>query len=154
MPVDPRARSGVYALQQVVSDPLAAGSVTAAMLAVGAAAANLGSPVWTALSYGTGWANYTAAGGALAGWWKDPLGRVWLRGLILRTGTPSPPETMFTLPAGARPVGLEALLGIGGSASAVISYNVLTSGVAQIQATPTPSAGAYLSLAGMSFSTL
>lgn len=59
-------------------------------------------PAWTAATLLHGWANF-GAGNADAQFYKDSLGVVRLRGVI-KSGTTTPGTTIFTLPAGYRPV--------------------------------------------------
>ena len=69
-----------------------AGKITSAMIAP--------QEVWIAPTPLNSWADF-GAGYAPAGYFKDTLGIVHLRGLI-KNGSPST-STMFTLPAGSRP---------------------------------------------------
>lgn len=56
---------------------------------------------WIAPTLGTQFANY-AGYGSTAGYRKDAAGRVWLKGLVQRTGAGNA-QTIFTLPVGYRP---------------------------------------------------
>jgi len=59
----------------------------------------------TAYAYSNNWVDYDGGSTFETGaYYKDNAGRVHLRGLIKRgSGTPTPGETMVTLPTGYRP---------------------------------------------------
>jgi hypothetical protein len=65
----------------------------------------LAAPTWIIPTFLHGWVNFAAGGFAVAAYYKDPLGRVHLKGLI-KSGTVG--QTAFLLPVGYRP--LERLL--------------------------------------------
>jgi hypothetical protein len=90
------------------------------------------------------WVNF-AAGWQVAGFWRDPLGLVHLRGLI-KSGTVG--STAFTLPPGFRPSVSETFATI--SNGAVGKVDVITDGTV---VPTTPSNNTYVSLSGIQFRT-
>jgi hypothetical protein len=93
------------------------------------------------------WVNYsTTPGYQHAGFWKDPLGWVHLRGLI-KSGTVN--SAAFTLPPGFRPITGEEIYPVL-SNDTIGRVNVSSAGVV----TPaTPCNNTYVSLAGIRFRT-
>ena len=99
---------------------------------------------WLAASLENAWVNYSASYDP-AGYYKDPWGRVHLRGLI-KSGTSTGGTRLFTLPAGYRPPlaqmfpvtsnGLHGELEIQADGDVVLSSSV---------------SNVYLSLSGISF---
>jgi hypothetical protein len=59
-------------------------------------------PTWIASTLENSWVNFGGSH-ATAGYYKDALGRVYLKGMI-KDGTMSLSTTMLTLPAGYRPL--------------------------------------------------
>ncbi|MBI3936419.1 MAG: hypothetical protein HY323_05535 [Betaproteobacteria bacterium] len=53
-------------------------------------------------AFGTNWGNYGTPW-ETAAFYKDPLGRVYLKGMTTKTGTPTINDVIFTLPEGYRP---------------------------------------------------
>jgi hypothetical protein len=65
-------------------------------------------PNWQAPTFASGWTYWSATDPTFprAGWEKAPDGTVRLRGIVHRTVSAwTPPQVMFTLPAGVRPGG-------------------------------------------------
>lgn len=89
------------------------------------------------VNYGSGWQN--------AGFWRDPLGNVRLRGLI-KSGTVG--SAAFTLPPGFRPFISETFGTI--SNAAIGKVDVQTDGTV---VPTTPSSNVYVSLSGITFRT-
>ena len=52
------------------------------------------------------WRNLSPNVNNRAGYYRDPLGRVHLQGIVKKCGTPASGDTIFTLPAGSRPANL------------------------------------------------
>lgn len=96
---------------------------------------------WTAPTFTDGWLDYVGAGASPAGFYKDPWGRVHLRGLI---DSGSVPGDIFTLPSGYRPDQIARFLVADNAAYGRIQ--VLTSGIVHISAGTAP-----ISLDGISF---
>lgn len=95
---------------------------------------------WTAPTLTDGWAN-TGGSDAPAGFYKDPWGRVYLRGVV---DSGSLPGDIFTLPSGYRPgyiVRLSTTDSVG-----MARIQILTSGIVHISA-GTP----WVALDGISF---
>jgi len=60
---------------------------------------------WQTPSYVNGWGPYSSGGHEVGSFYKDPFGRVHLRGLLDHlAAVPSNGEVMFTLPTGYRPL--------------------------------------------------
>jgi hypothetical protein len=55
---------------------------------------------WTTPTLAANWSNY-GSGFAAAGYYRDPLGVVWVRGLVVAAAGAG--EVVFTLPTGYRP---------------------------------------------------
>ncbi len=88
-------------------------------------------PKWTAPTLQNSWVDF-GSGFAPAGYYKDPDGRVYLRGLV-KDGTDN--ATIFTLPEGFRPAYIQQQF-VAASDTAVAVYRVgllrvLTSGEVQ-----------------------
>lgn len=98
---------------------------------------------WQAATLTNSWSNYP--GYNTAGYWKDPLGWVHLKGLI-RNGAVG--QQAFTLPVGYRPA--ETFLHAVMSNSALGRVDVLSNGNVVPQG---PSANPWVSLEGISFPT-
>lgn len=95
-------------------------------------------------AFESSWVNF-AAGWQVAGFWRDPLGWINLRGVI-KSGTVG--NAAFTLPPGFRPLLSEAFPVI--SNSAIGYVQVLANG----QVIPTtPSSNTWVSLSGIRFRT-
>lgn len=62
-------------------------------------------PTWTTFAsgslFGTGWADYGGGTGGfqVAGYWKDPLGMVHIRGLVAKASTVTLGETIVSMPS-------------------------------------------------------
>ncbi len=82
--------------------------LTEYLIALGNAQAAFKLRDWVAPSLLNGWVNY---GGVYqdAGYYKDPLGMVHLRGLV-KDGTATAGTTLFTLPVGFRPLAQTVLI--------------------------------------------
>lgn len=93
-------------------------------------------------AFANSWVNY-GSGWREAGFWKDPLGVIHLRGLI-KSGTVG--NAAFTLPPGFRPTLAETYAVI--SNGAVGRLSVYTDGTVIPE---TPSNNTYVSLSGISF---
>lgn len=87
------------------------------------------------------WANYDTANFNAAGYYKDPLGRVWLRGLV-KDGTG---PVIFTLPAGYRPYRTEIHVCSSNSAYGEARVNVAGEVVFQV------GSNTWISLDGITF---
>jgi len=96
---------------------------------------------WNAPTLGNSWVN---AGGSLnpAGYWKDPIGIVHVRGVIA-SGTIN--SMAFTLPVGYRPANTERLVAI--SNDAIGRLEISNAGAV----TPVIGSNVYFSLDGMTF---
>lgn len=112
---------------------------------------------WTAVTLVNGWINFSTSGLAGATAWTDgayrvnsQTGDVQLRGL-LRHATATTANTMFTLPAGARPP--KSLMFNVMTNGVVARVDILNTGAVNMTAAPAPNDG-YVSLDGISFSTL
>ena len=117
-------------------------------------------PVWTALPYAAGWADY--GGGFIAGQYcLDAVGFVHLRGLIAKASAYAyNGETIATLPAGFRPTGQE-MFNVRAADSVMGAFthrvDVATSGVVSIQPASgapiytTPGNMLFLSLSAINF---
>jgi len=102
---------------------------------------------WTAPTLGASWVNF-GSGYTSAGYRKDTLGRIWVRGLI-KSGTTTDATVLFTLPSGYRPAG--NILRTVGSNSGVNAYVVIgTDGTIKIYGSP---GNTWLSIEGISFAT-
>lgn len=103
--------------------------------------ANKAQEAWTAPTFENSWANF---GGSYntAGYFKDALGIVHLKGLIA-SGTLQ--QAAFTLPAGYRPAGTEVLTGTSNGGYGQVRVN--SSG----QVIPFSGSNAYYSLDGLTF---
>lgn len=110
---------------------------------------------WTAPSLGTDWSNY-GSGFSTAGYWKDSLGVVHLRGVLNYVGSDSA-AVAFTLPSGYRPalIGLFPAHVFNGSAFSLGRIDITTGG-AVTKALPTGSLNptGYISLDGITFRTI
>lgn len=100
-------------------------------------------PAFAAPTFQNGWVNYDTSTYNIAGFYRDALNRVYLRGLV-RNGTVS--TAIFTLPAGFRP-DRECIFAVI-SNSTIGRVDVYPSG--QVRA-ETPSNNTYVSLDGISF---
>ena len=108
---------------------------------------------WHDVSFGANWSNN---GGAFRSvrYRRTPDGRVAFVGMAKFTGTTTAPSTVFTLPAGYRPVGGSVNLVVGQQGNPVVPYalDIDTSGVVTAtQFTGTINPGP-LSFEGLSFS--
>lgn len=83
---------------------------------------------WTALPFAANWGNY--GGGYTGGAYrKDSAGRVYLRGLVTKSGgTPTTGDVVATLPAGFRIAAQELFVVHTGEPNAVGRVTVLTNG--------------------------
>lgn len=61
-----------------------------------------GVATWTAFAFQNSWVAQTTATWGTPGYWKDPFGTVWCRGMV-RAGTTNENIPMLTLPSGVRP---------------------------------------------------
>jgi hypothetical protein len=99
---------------------------------------------WIAATLGSAWTNYGAPY-ENAGYMKDPLGFVHLRGLIIGGATGSSP---FTLPAGYRP-------GAAGQFPCVVSSGApgggLTIAATGVITMALPTVGAAMAISGITF---
>jgi hypothetical protein len=129
------------------ADNIAAGAIGTSELAVPAA--------WTAVpSYAAGWSDYDSAG-----FYKDLLGIVHLRGEILRSGSASVPgELLFILPPGYRPAFrgyFPVLRGGGGGLGGFTALAVEADGEVRVSdfgsGVTTPQDGEVVNLAPISF---
>lgn len=100
-------------------------------------------------AFENGYDNYDTSTFAAAGFRRD-RGLVHLQGLLTRTGTPSNPTTIFTLPSGYRPPSRTILVVATGEAFAPGRVDVLATGEVQWIAGATGETD-YLSLDGLSF---
>lgn len=123
-------------------DGLTAGDLTAT------GTTSLAQPSWTAPTFNTGWTDY-GLGYQAAGYVKDSLGFVHLRGMVKRTsGTGTVP---FQLPSGYRPAASKVFVGWGenGGSPQAVEIVVDSSGNVTLYA-----AGySYTSLEGITFDT-
>jgi hypothetical protein len=55
-------------------------------------------------AFATGWSNYATTSFQSAGFFKDLSGMVHLKGLVKKSTAVAAPDTIFTLPAGYRPL--------------------------------------------------
>lgn len=107
---------------------------------------------WTAATYNTGWATYSATDWGAAEYFRTVDGMVFLRGLVKRSsGTET---TMFTLPTGYRPT--VGRLFTAAASGGVARVDVQTSGNVVYQYTQAGSVTItdWLSLNGIGFSVL
>lgn len=104
---------------------------------------------WQALSYSGSWATYGSpfqTGGCM----KDDQGRVFLRGVLARSGTASAGETMFTLPVGYRPASKAMFNAMQSGSWARV--DISNAGVVTWETGASTSVG-FLSLEGLNFDT-
>jgi microcystin-dependent protein len=100
---------------------------------------------WTAPTFQNSWVN-NGSWGAPAGYMKDSMGFIHLRGIV-KSGTVG--ATMFTLPAGYRPSYLQGMTVPSNNGVTVIGWiNILATG--EVQAI-SPSGNSWLSLDGITF---
>lgn len=103
---------------------------------------------WQAPTLSNGWVNYGSDGTGtynIAGYWKDSLGIVHLRGLI-KSGPIG--QSSFTLPIGYRPVARELFLCFCGNPTPIFGrLDIPPTG----QVIPFFGGNAYFSLDGISF---
>jgi hypothetical protein len=86
---------------------------------------------WHPLAFAAGWTNY-GAGYFAAAYRKDAVGRVTLRGLVRKDGTPVSGEAIATLPAGYRPQSRALFaVGAGGPSDIYGRVDVLPNGEVQ-----------------------
>jgi hypothetical protein len=97
---------------------------------------------WTAPTLSTNWSVF---GGLTAGYKLDTTGRVYLRGVITKSLAVVSGETVFTLPAGFRPVQNTNFPAVSNSAFGYLS--VSSAGVVAVQV----GNAAWFSLDGISF---
>lgn len=100
---------------------------------------------WTTPTFANSWVNYDAGTNAQAGYWKDFLGIVHLKGLV-KDGS-AVPTSVFTLPAGYRPLGHESFAVA--SSAGYGRIDVLSTGVVNIAVGSTT----WTSLSGITFRT-
>ena len=109
------------------------------------AATGLATPVaWAAPTLNTDWSNYSGAF-TQAGYRKDALGMVQLKGLVKKSSAVSTPDTIFTLPVGFRPT-TEKLFTVTSNLTAG-EVRVTTGGAVNVLAGDAN----YVSLDGLSF---
>lgn len=140
----------------VTAAKLATSAVTntkvAADAAIDASKINLTQPAWTAPTLATDWGNY-GSGYATAGYYKDSLGIVRLRGLLTYTGAEAA-STAFVLPLGYRPEfsGVYPVHVFNGTTFVLGRVDVMSSG-SIIKQTPTGSLNpsGYVSIEGITF---
>lgn len=130
------------------------GDIVEAVIDSVALTAIVAGTAWAPLAplYVNGWID-TGGGNQVGQYMKDGTGRVWLRGQ-LAPGTTTANTTLFTLPAGFRPVGPLLLYGVADNGSVVTSVlmrlNVSSAGAVQLgYVFPT---AVVLTLDGVSFS--
>lgn len=105
---------------------------------------------WQALPYLSGWADIPSTGSTYTRgqYRKDPLGRVWLRGVVTRVSGAT--LTIATLPEGYRPS--RGCIFIASSNSVDCRIDVSSDGVINYVSGGLP--GNYISLDGISFDTV
>jgi hypothetical protein len=86
---------------------------------------------WTAPTFQNSWTNYDASSWEEAGYMKDSLGFVHVRG-FLKGGTTTPGTTVFTMPAGYRPLKNSYYPGGMNSSSAYTSWQVTPNGEVKV----------------------
>lgn len=109
--------------------------------------ARLTPEAWTNATLLNSWVAFGTPFDDLAGFYKDPLGRVHLRGVI-KSGAIVNGTVLFTLPAGYRPTG-QKVFGVSHHAGTSARLDVTTTG--NVQLGQAASGNAYLSLDGVSF---
>jgi hypothetical protein len=100
---------------------------------------------WTALSFGTNWTNWADSNYSDPGYMRNPLGRVYLRGLAKNTNTAS--TVVGTLPTGYRPT--KNLIFATVANDAFFSIEIKSNG--DVNCRSTPILNQWHSLAGISF---
>lgn len=121
-------------------------ALTEYLLALGNGLADLRLREWVAPTLLNSWVNY---GGVYqnAGYYKDPMGMVHLRGLV-KDGTATAGTTLFTLPAGFRP--LAQTVGITLTNSLMGTFNIETDGDVNVGGS---TSSAWFSLENITFDT-
>ena len=114
-----------------------------AKLEVAGGETKLEQQAWQSVSFQNSWVNYGEAGYNVAGYFKDSMGVVHLRGLI-KSGTIA--RAAFTLPVGYRPPGKELIGTISNNGAGRVDVEVDGKVVPR-----TPSHNAWVSLDGLSF---
>jgi microcystin-dependent protein len=107
------------------------------------------------IHYDTGTPSPVGSGGSwqLCGFRKDPLGRVYLKGLLGLSGTPAAQQAIFTLPAGYRPP-RAVIFYTSNQGTAGTRIDVVASGVVLISSTTGGlGAGSYFTLDDLYFDT-
>jgi hypothetical protein len=100
---------------------------------------------WQPLTFSTGWSQYSDPDLSRAGYRKNPLGRVELRGTVARTSGST--TTIAVLPVGYRPAHRTLFPAAGSSGAGVVS--VYSTGVVEY----TSGGVTYFSLEGITFDT-
>lgn len=122
----------------ITNEVLGNNSITAAKLSTGQA--------WQSFSYQNGWSEYTDVNFTTgAGYFKDHLGRVHLRGMV-KGGTGTAGTTIISLPAGYRPGTVQHLFPVM-SNSAIGRIDITTGGSIILNA----GSAAWVSLSGINF---
>ena len=116
---------------------------------VGATGAVAGAPEpWQPLAFDQRWANY-GTGFEAAGYRKDQLGRVSLRGLVTRVDGLPGDEVIATLPPGYRPAAIQIFTGE--AQTGVARIDVRPNGEVAYRYSPAQIERDYTSLASISF---